>query len=224
MFRRLTSLCIVFAGLLGFTQAAKAQVAAASQGFRFPVAGHNTSNIVQGMTFNTNPALRPNEWHTGWDIVSPNTVSNPPTIVASAYGRVWKIVYNSNNAAEHGEGNSVIVRHYIWDSYAFQYRYVFTQYSHMKSFAPGLAEGQKVQGGTPLGLMGSTADAKDPGTSRHLHFETKFDGVAGGELQNPWYYPTSNKKQWWGYSGTYHPNFYGWLSPDQTSAWTAFDR
>lgn len=45
---------------------------------------------------------------------------------------------------------------------------VFTRYAHLESFAPGLAEGQKVAAGAVIGVMGNTASYTIP---RHLHYE-----------------------------------------------------
>lgn len=44
-----------------------------------------------------------------------------------------------------------------------------TYYAHLDSYAPGLAEGQKVATGAPIGRVGFTGDASPDGP--HLHFE-----------------------------------------------------
>ena len=41
-------------------------------------------------------------------------------------------------------------------------------YAHLSAYAPGLAEGQKVQRGSPIGFVGHTGDASPDGP--HLHF------------------------------------------------------
>jgi murein DD-endopeptidase MepM/ murein hydrolase activator NlpD len=50
-------------------------------------------------------------------------------------------------------------------------------YAHLDSYAPGLAEGQKVVQGQMIALVGSTGDASAEGP--HLHFEVK--AMAPGE-------------------------------------------
>jgi murein DD-endopeptidase MepM/ murein hydrolase activator NlpD len=50
-------------------------------------------------------------------------------------------------------------------------------YAHLDSYAPGLAEGQRVVQGQMIALVGSTGDASPEGP--HLHFEVK--AMAPGE-------------------------------------------
>lgn len=50
-------------------------------------------------------------------------------------------------------------------------------YAHLQAYAPGLAEGQKVQRGAPIGLVGHTGDANPAGP--HLHFAV--NQMAAGE-------------------------------------------
>lgn len=57
---------------------------------------------------------------------------------------------------------------------------VIYYYAHLDSYAPGLAEGQVLHRGDPIGFVGSTGDAS--ASAPHLHFEI--------ELLGP-------KKQWW---------------------------
>ncbi|MBT8216060.1 MAG: M23 family metallopeptidase [Acidimicrobiia bacterium] len=56
-------------------------------------------------------------------------------------------------------------------------------YAHLDGWAPGLAQGQRVERGAPLGTVGSTGNAPDAWP--HLHFEIHPDG---GEAVNP--FPT----------------------------------
>ncbi len=61
-------------------------------------------------------------------------------------------------SAIRGFGNQVLIDHGNG---------VYTRYGHMAYFAPGLAVGQRVGFGVPLGQMGQTGNA----TAEHLHFE-----------------------------------------------------
>lgn len=56
-------------------------------------------------------------------------------------------------------------------------------YAHLDGWAPGLAQGQRVERADPLGTVGSTGNAPDAWP--HLHFEIHPDG---GEAVNP--FPT----------------------------------
>jgi murein DD-endopeptidase MepM/ murein hydrolase activator NlpD len=68
-------------------------------------------------------------------------------------------------------------------------------YAHLQAYAPGLAEGQKVQRGAPIGLVGHTGDASPSGP--HLHFAVNQMGPGEkwwqGTATNP--YPMLAGKQ-----------------------------
>ncbi len=57
---------------------------------------------------------------------------------------------------------------------------VIYYYAHLDSYAPGLAEGQQLQRGDPIGTVGSTGNAS--ADAPHLHFEVQLLGP---------------EKQWW---------------------------
>lgn len=57
---------------------------------------------------------------------------------------------------------------------------VIYYYAHLDSYAPGLAEGQTLQRGDPIGTVGSTGNAS--ADAPHLHFEVQLLGP---------------EKQWW---------------------------
>lgn len=57
-------------------------------------------------------------------------------------------------------------------------------YAHLDSYAPGLAEGQVLRRGDPIGLVGSTGNAS--AEAPHLHFEIQ---ILGPEKQ--WWHATS---------------------------------
>lgn len=57
---------------------------------------------------------------------------------------------------------------------------VIYYYAHLDRYAPGLAEGQVLHRGDPIGFVGSTGDASPE--APHLHFEIEMLGP---------------KKQWW---------------------------
>ena len=61
---------------------------------------------------------------------------------------------------------------------------VIYYYAHLDSYAPGLAEGQELHRGDPIGLVGSTGNAS--ADAPHLHFEIE---ILGPEKQ--WWHATS---------------------------------
>lgn len=61
---------------------------------------------------------------------------------------------------------------------------VIYYYAHLDSYAPGLAEGQVLRRGDPIGLVGSTGNAS--ADAPHLHFEIE---ILGPEKQ--WWHATS---------------------------------
>ncbi len=62
--------------------------------------------------------------------------------------------------------------------------HVVYYYAHLDSYAPGLAEGQQLQRGDPIGTVGSTGNAS--ADAPHLHFEVQLLGP-----QKQWWHATS---------------------------------
>ncbi len=90
-----------------------------------------------------------------------------------------------------GFGNQVLIDHG---------RGVYTRYAHLAHFAPGLAAGQRIGFGTPLGLMGETGNA----TAVHVHYE-----ILTGNYNNP--------KKAWGLKANNPLDFPGWSGLDRVS-------
>ena len=67
-------------------------------------------------------------------------------------------------------------------------RRIVTYYAHLRDYAPGLAEGQRVRVGERLGTVGSTGNASPEGP--HLHFAvslvTPDESWYGGRAVNPY--------------------------------------
>lgn len=74
------------------------------------------------------------------------------TVYSTAPGRVLEV------SQQTGFGNQVLIGHGNG---------VYTRYAHLANFAPGLAAGQEIGFGQPLGLMGKTGNA----TAIHVHYE-----------------------------------------------------
>ena len=117
-------------------------------GLAIPVAGIKASQL--GDTF-TQARAGGARAHDAIDIMAPRGTP----VVAAAPGTVEKL-FDSKG----GGGITVYVR-----SPDGQWVYY---YAHLDRYAPGLAEGQVVQRGKPLGTVGSTGNANPAGP--HLHF------------------------------------------------------
>jgi murein DD-endopeptidase MepM/ murein hydrolase activator NlpD len=88
--------------------------------------------------------------HEAIDIIAP---AGTP-VVAAAPGTVEKLFLSAAG------GNTIYVRS--------QDRLTIYYYAHLQAYAPGLAEGQAIKRGGPLGTVGSSGNA-DP-AAPHLHF------------------------------------------------------
>jgi murein DD-endopeptidase MepM/ murein hydrolase activator NlpD len=89
--------------------------------------------------------------HDAIDIMAPRGTP----VVAAAEGTVEKLFFSNG-----GGGITAYVRSpdRAWIYY----------YAHLDSYAPGLAEGQRIRRGDPIGFVGSTGNASAEGP--HLHF------------------------------------------------------
>lgn len=119
------------------------------------------ARITQGF-MNGNP------YHQGTDLGRPVPGQGDATVRAISRGRVIYIGTGYNV----GWGNTIVLRHDALNAE----RYVFSSYSHLDSIS--VNRGDLVQGGQPIGVMGSTGNSTAP----HLHFQvfTKDNG------NNPW--------------------------------------
>ena len=107
-----------------------------------------------------------NRAHDAIDIMAPR---GTPVLAANA-GRVVKLFTSK-------PGGLTV---YQFDPSA----HVIYYYAHLDNYAPGLAEGQQLQRGDPIGTVGSTGDAS--ADAPHLHFEVQ---LLGPERQ--WWHATS---------------------------------
>lgn len=105
------------------------------------------------MGWRTHPVLKTRKHHNGTDIWG---VGKGPHYIEAPYaGRVIKTKKSS------GFGNYVILRHQI-DGKMYT-----TLYAHLKDDSIKVKQGQKVEAGTVLGIMGTTGMS----TGIHLHWE-----------------------------------------------------
>ena len=119
--------------------------------FVHPVAGVITSAF--GMRYH--PILHYRKLHTGTDFAGGGSI-----VRAADDGRVIMTVVSE------AYGNFTVVDHGVIDG-----RRITTAYAHQAQFL--VREGQRVQKGQQIGVVGSTGYSTGP----HLHFEVRRDGV-----------------------------------------------
>lgn len=117
-------------------------------GLIIPVAGVKAKQLSDTFTQARAGGARA---HDAIDIMAPRGTQ----VVAAAPGRVEKLFESKG-----GGGITVYVR-------SPDNRWVY-YYAHLDRYAPGLAEGQAIERGSPLGTVGSTGNADPSGP--HLHF------------------------------------------------------
>jgi len=109
--------------------------------------------------------------HDAIDIMAPRGTA----VIAAADGTVEKLFFSRG-----GGGITAYVR-----SPDRQWSYY---YAHLDGYAPGLAEGQHIRRGDPIGRVGSTGNANPAGP--HLHFAIHLMGPADrwwqGRAVNPY--------------------------------------
>ena len=116
-------------------------------GLGIPVAGIKTEQLSDTFT----AARSGGRVHDAIDIMAPHGTP----VVAAAPGKVEKLFFSNG-----GGGITAYVRSPD-GAYTFYY-------AHLQEYAPGLAEGQVVKQGDPIGKVGSTGNANPAGP--HLHF------------------------------------------------------
>ena len=123
-------------------------VVVGASGLAIPVAGIKPGQLVDTFTQARAGGAR---IHDAIDIMAPEMTP----VFAAAPGTVEKLFYSNG-----GGGISVYVRS---DDRHWTY-----YYAHLNSYAPGLAEGQRLARGSPIGFVGHTGNASADGP--HLHF------------------------------------------------------
>jgi len=100
------------------------------------------------------PITKDSTFHDGIDIA---TITKEAAVYANADGIVEKLDYDRKR------GLFIIINH----AFGFQ-----TLYYHLANFF--IREGQKVEAGEKIGLVGNTGKS----TAAHLHYEVLFEGLA----------------------------------------------
>lgn len=144
--------------------------------FRVPV---NGASVV--CTFNTTNCYARGSYHTGIDYFSSNK-----DILATNAGKIVRIQKN-DGVNDANMGNTVIIEHKIINT-SGGIEVLYSQYSHLASFAPGLYFGQSVTKGQKIGTMGGSGNGRSNYWSVHLHFEIKRSNGLGSSPSGYWGY------------------------------------
>ena len=155
------------------------------------VIGYSPLIVVNGIVLASSPANdvcltsgfgpRSGRMHKGIDLQARPAVP----IYSAGPGRVLEVSYQS------GFGNQVLIGHGNG---------VYTRYAHLAHFTPGLAAGQVIGFGQPLGMMGASGNA----TAVHVHYE-----ILTGNYNTP--------KKSWGLDAHNPLDFPAWAGLDGAS-------
>ena len=131
------------------------QAIAGPSGMLIPVIGIRPEQLTDTFT----QARAGGRVHDAIDIMAPRGTP----VVAATEGTVEKLFFSNG-----GGGITAYVRSpdRAWIYY----------YAHLNAYAPGLAEGQQIHRGDPIGFVGSTGNANPAGP--HLHFAISRMGPA----------------------------------------------
>ncbi|MDP8993761.1 MAG: M23 family metallopeptidase [Pseudomonadota bacterium] len=146
---------------------ARPELVLAPSGLAIPVAGVTADQLIDTYSQARGGGVR---IHDAIDIMAPHGTP----VIAAAPGTVEKLFYSRG-----GGGLTVYIR-------SDDRRWIY-YYAHLQSYAPGLAEGQRVERGDPIGTVGSSGNASPSGP--HLHFAVHRvapdDDWHGGTPVNP---------------------------------------
>lgn len=135
--------------------------------------------------------------HEGIDIISIKRDEDDEPLDAVRAAATGKVAYISRNAAASNYGKYVTLVH-EYNDMPF-----YTLYAHLESVADSLREGQPIQVGQEIGVLGRTTNTSDgiAAWRAHLHFEI---GVQINSRFSGWY------KQWFREAKNFHGPWHGY--------------
>ncbi|MDG4859783.1 LysM peptidoglycan-binding domain-containing M23 family metallopeptidase [Streptomyces sp. T-3] len=133
------------------TKAAEAVQAKAANGFTAPV------DAPVSTSYRTAGAMWSSGYHTGTDFVVPSGTPIKAIGEGTVVSAGWSGSYGNEVVIQHADGH-------------------YSQYAHMTSL--NVSTGQSVDGGTQIGLSGSTGNSTGP----HLHFEVRTGPGYGSDV------------------------------------------
>lgn len=144
--------------------------------------------------YNVNTCSQRDRYHTAIDYQRP--ASGTQAVVSANRGVVVRL--EPMGAFDQGMGSNLIVEHELETG-----EKVYTSYSHLASFIPGLREGDTVEKGQVLGIMGGSGYGRPDYWGVHLHFEIKDRPVPYSPSGGTYYgYTPANPDQF----GYHDPN------------------
>ncbi len=124
-------------------------------GVVFPISGAVSLPLIDSFGFPRMPGTADAHWHEGIDIFAPKGTP----LVATESGTITRV----------GSGRLGGLKFWLQGDSGVEW-----YYAHLHAFAPGLANGQKVEAGDLVGYVGDTGNAV--GTPPHLHMEMHPNG------------------------------------------------
>jgi len=183
----------LFLALLALVPPLPAQAAGPFFGLPVP---EGTCHI--GCNFDGLGCYEPGLYHSAVDYV-PN--AGAVNVLATADGTVAALfTINDPDAAQHGMGNAVVLRHLLASGGV-----VFSLYGHLDHFDHAFHIGERVSQGAPVGVMGGSGFGQPTFWGTHVHFELKGAGVLGDPATGQYEGYTPTPAENWGY---FDPNAY----------------
>lgn len=145
--------------------------------------------------YNVRTCARKERYHTGIDYQKPEPGGSLDVVAANRGIIVRREILNYY---DQGMGTNLILEHELETG-----EKVYSSYSHLASIAEGLEEGDTVEKGQVLGIMGGSGNGEPDYWGVHLHFEIKDRPVTHSPRGGTY----------WGYTPT-HPNQFGYYDPD----------
>jgi murein DD-endopeptidase MepM/ murein hydrolase activator NlpD len=141
--------------------------------FTNPIAANDIDHYFE--TYGYGDVFFENVVHTGIDIPgdpgTPILAAGPGKVVYAGQG----VYRGGNNVFDDPYGKAVVIEH----SFSYQGEPLFTLYAHMSEIL--VVEGQEVEVGETIGLLGSTGRTTGP----HLHFEVRLGKNEYFSTRNP---------------------------------------
>jgi len=144
-------------------------------------------------SYNVKTCASATKYHSGVDY----SKNGNRDIVSTNDGKIVRIEHMNSN--DHGMGNNVIIEHILENGAK-----IYSLYAHLASIASTIHEGDSINKGVKIGVMGGSGYGTTDYYGIHLHFEIKDQPIT----KNP-----SGLGLYWGYMPS-NPDSYGYHDPN----------